>query len=638
LSEGRLVHAHIDERGFTADRIVRNTLVDMYAKCGSLLDARRVFDQMPERDVLSWTVMIKAYARHGFAEDALSLFYHMLGTGVQPNQFTFASILPVCASVRALDQGIQIHQEIDRSGFQCDLFVANALIDMYAKCNRMENARDVFEKMLQRDVVSWTALVAGYAQNGYIDEASRLFQIMPERNLVSWNAMIAGYLRNGHVDEAMQLFQKLPGRDVVSWTAMMAGYAQNGYGMEALKLFGQMKVEGMKPDSMTYASVVSACAGSASIERGMEIHGEIIKSGFLFDVLVANALIDVYAKSGSMEKAYNVFEGMSKRDMVSWNTMIAGHVQDGDMQNAMMLFQEMPKQNVVSWTTMVAGYVQNGQSVKALELFQQMQLEDVKPDSNTFASVLSACADLAALEQGMEIHEEIVRSEFQSNLFVANALVDMYAKSGNVGKARDLFDNMHQRDVVSWTTMIAGYAMHGCAKEALKLFQQMQKFDVKPNRATLVCVLSACCHAGLVDEGRQYFDCMSKSYHIVPSMEHYGCMVDLLVRAGQLIEAQNFINRMPIKPDATVWGCLLAGCRIHNNIELAECVAECLFELDPKNAAPYVLLSNMYAAVGRGDGIEMVRRMMKERGVEKMPGCSWIEINKQVHVFLIGDR
>eukprot|EP01018_Ginkgo_biloba_P034747 Gb_24821 [translate_table: standard] len=470
LSEGKLIHAHMIQTGFKCQDVsLGNKLVTVYAKRGSLQDARRVLNQMPERDVVSWTVMIAAYARYRHAEEALALFYQMQGTGIQPNEFTFATVVPVCSNYETLKD---VHQEIVKSGFQSDVFVGSALIDMYAKCGRMENARYVFDKM-------------------------------PRRDVVSWNAMIAGYAQNGHVDKALELFQTMPERDVASWTAMIAGCSQNGHGEEAMKRF------------------------------------------------------------------------------------------------------------------------------------QQMQLAGVRPDSGTFAILLASCANLAALEQGKEVHEVIIRSGFQYNLFVSSALIDMYAKCGSIENARIAFSKMPQRNVVSWNAMIVGFAMHGCSKEALHLFEQMQNSGTSPDHVTFVGVLSACCHAGLVNKGWQYFECMIKYYHIRPTMENYGCMVDLLGRAGHLDEAYDFINKMPIKPDATVWGCLLGACRIHINVELGERVAEQIFELDPKNSAPYVLLSNIYAAAGRWDDTEKVRKMMKDRNVKKSPGCSWIEVNKQVYAFLV---
>eukprot|EP01018_Ginkgo_biloba_P002632 Gb_30097 [translate_table: standard] len=575
LSEGKFIHAHMNERGFRPDSVLRdlNTLVNMYAKCGSLEDARRVFDQMPKRDVFSWTVMISAYSSQGFSEEALSLYHQMQRIGVQPNQFTFASVLPACSNLPALQQGMDIHEEIIESGFQSDVFVRNALIDMYAKCRCTEKARHLFDQM--------------------------------------------------------------PERDVVSWTAMISGYAQNGQAVEAMKLFQQIQMAGVQPNSNTFASVLPACANLAALQQGMEIHKEIIRNGFESDVFVQNALVDMYAKCGSIEKARDLFDKIHHRNVISWTTMIAGYAQNGDVDEAFNLFQKipepdavawnamiagyaqngnvdealelfenMPGPDVVSWNTMIAGYAQNGQCVGALKLYQQMQLAGVKPDARTFSSVLPACANLAALEQGMDIHETINRSGFQFDLFVANALLDMYAKCGSIEKAHNLFDKMHERNVISWNAMIAGYAMHGCGKEALDLFEQMQSSGINPSDVTFVCVLSACCHAGLVDEGRQYFDCMTQYYQITPTMKHYVCMVDLLGRAGHLDEAHDLINTMPIKPDAVMWGCLLGACRKHNNIELGECAAEHIFQLDPRNATPYVLLSNMYAAAGRWDDIE----------------------------------
>eukprot|EP01018_Ginkgo_biloba_P024547 Gb_02194 [translate_table: standard] len=509
LPEGKLVHAHIilmSARGFVPNIFLGNTLVNMYVQCGTLADARRVLEQMPQRNVVSWTVMIAAYARYGYGEEVLHLYYQMRRTGIQSNEFTLASVLAACADLATLQHGKRIHEDIIKGGFQSDVFVGSALIDMYTKCGSIENARKVFDKMSERDVVLWTAIIAGYAQNGYVDEALHLFQKMPQRNVFSFTAVIAGYAQNGYFNEAMKLFQQMPERDVISWNAMIAGYAQNGQLDETLKLF------------------------------------------------------------------------------------------------------------------------------------RQMQLTGVRPDPDTFSCVLVACTSLAALEQAKEVHGNIIRSGFQCDVFVANALIDMYAKCGSIEDACHVFDSMPRRDVVSWTAIILGYAMHGYGKEALQLFEQMQHSAMNPDHVTFIGVLSACCHAGLVDEGWKFFKAMSRHYHITPVMEHYCCMVDLLGRAGHLGQAQDFISKMPIKPSAAVWISLLGACRLHANIELGEHVAECLFELEPKNAAPYVLLSNIYAAAGRWDDIQKVQKMMKDRGIKKKPGCSWIEVSKKVHAFLVGDR
>eukprot|EP01018_Ginkgo_biloba_P017192 Gb_07106 [translate_table: standard] len=537
LPEGKLVHAHIIQTGFKPKIYLGNRLVTIYAKCGSLVDARRVLDEMPELNVVSWTLMISAYAKHGYSKQALTLFYQMRLTGIQPNEFTFISVLPACADLSNLEHGKGVHEGIIVSGSQFNLFLASALVGMYVKCGSIEDARKVFDKMSERNVVVWNAMIAGYAQNGHVDEALKLFQKMPERDVVTWTSMIAGYTQNGQVDEAMELFKEMP-----------------------------------------------------------------------------------------------------ERDLVSWNTMIAGYAQNGQIDEAVKLFQDMPEPDAVSWNTVITAYTTHGQGQEALTLYYQMQQTDIQPTQFTFTSVLSACANLAALEQGREIHEDIIRCGFQFEVSVGNALLHMYAKCGSINEARNMFDQMSRRDIVSWNAMIAGYAMHGFGKEAIQLFEQMKHCNTTPDHVTFLGVLSACCHAGLVDDGWQCFDSMSRDYHITPAVEHYCCMVDLLGRAGLLKEAQDLIYKMPVKPDAALWGSLLGACRIHNNIELGEHVAELLFELDPQNTAPYVLLSNIYAATGRWDAIENVRKMMRDRGVTKKPGCSWIEVNNKVYTFLVGDR
>eukprot|EP01018_Ginkgo_biloba_P026252 Gb_14197 [translate_table: standard] len=567
LPAGKLLHAHMIATGFKPDIFLGTKLVIMYGSCGYLSDSRRVLNEMPEQNVVSWTAIIGAHARHGSSEEALILFFQMQRTGIQPNQFTFASVLPACADLASLEQGKKFHEDIIRSGFLANVFVGSALVDMYCKCGSIEDARLMFDKLPARNVVSWNSMIAGYAQNGLLDEALKLFQQMPERNVVSWNTMIAGYAQNGHVDEAMKLFQKIPQQNVVSWNSMIAGYAQNGYIEEAVKLFQNM------PD----------------------------------------------------------------RNVVSWNSMIAGYAQNGCVNEALKLFQEMPERNLLSWNSMIAGFEQNGNGDKALRVFRQMQLAGVKPNSVTFASVLPACANLAALEYGKEVHEDIIRSRFQPDIVVENALVDMYAKCGSIEFARKVFEKMPERVVVSWNAIIVGYAMHGYGKEAIQLFEQMQHSGSKANHVTFVGVLSACCHAGLVSDGWKYFQSMSRDYYITPVVEHYCCMVDLLGRAGCLDEAEDFIHKMPIKPNAAVWRSLLGACRIHNNIEVGERVAEILIEIDPKNPAHYVMLSNIYAAASRWDGVEKVRKMMKNMSIKKMPGCSWIDVNNKMYGFHVGD-
>eukprot|EP01018_Ginkgo_biloba_P030279 Gb_21442 [translate_table: standard] len=545
LSEGKQVHSHIHTSGLEQNIFLETKLVSMYAICGSLDDARLVFDKIPRRNVFLWNAMISGYAKNDLCEQAINLYSQMQRSGIRPDNFTFPCALKVCANLLYLKQGKEIHNHVITSGFESDVVVKNAIVGMYAKCGNIEIARQVFDKMSHKNVSSWNTIIAGYAQNGHADETLRLLR--------------------------------------------------------------QMQLEGMKLDPITIVSVLPLCSYFENPQQGKEVHNFVIRNGFDSDVFVSSALIDMYIKCRRMEFAHHVFDKMSHR-------------------------------NVVSWTSMIAGCAQNGHANEALKLFRQMQMEDVEPNRVTIVSVLPACAHLAALQQGKEIHKFVIKNKLELDVSIGNALLDMYAKCGSIEIARQVFDKVHNRDVVSWSAMIAGYGMHGQGEDALSLFYQMQRECIEPDHITFIGVLSACSHTGLVDEGWQFFNCMQKNYGFSPMVEHYACMVDLLGRAGQLDRAQEFIERMPLEPSASVWGALLGACRVHCNIELGECVSEWLFELEPENVGNYVLLSNIYAAVGQWDGVTKVRMMMKERGLKKVPGCSWIVIEKKVHAFLAGDK
>eukprot|EP01018_Ginkgo_biloba_P034182 Gb_33062 [translate_table: standard] len=635
------LHAQIFIAGHDQNIFLGTKLVSMYAMWGSMDDARLLFDKLNGRDVFLWNVMIRGYATVGPCEEALALYYQMERRGLQPDKFTFPFVLKACASLLDLDQGEDIHDHLVRSGFESDVFVQSSLIDMYVKCGSVEIARQLFDKTSKRDVVSWTAMLAGYAQNGHASEALTLFHQMHLENAKpNWVTMVSvlpacadlsalqqgkdlhGYIikngfesnvdvrialidmynKCGDMGNAGLLFDKTNHRDAILWNVMIRGYATNGLCEEALRLYYQMRWFGLQSDNFTFPFVLKACGSLSALQEGKQIHDHVVKTGFESDVFVGNSLVAMYAKCGNIKIARQVFDNMSNND-------------------------------VASWSTMIVGYTQNKQTNEALKLFHQMQQANVKPNRVTFLSVLPAYADLAALEQGKDIHNLIIKNGFESDVVVGTALIDMYAKCGSLQIARHLFDKMSERNVVSWNAMIDGYGMHGKGEEALALFSKMQHCCVKPDHITFICVLSACSHAGLVVEGQKYFDCMIHDYCIMPREQHYACVVDLLGRAGHLDKALDFIGKMPLEPGASVWGALLSACKTHCNFELGECVAECLFNIDPENAGRYVLLSNIYAAAGRWDDVTKLRTMMKDRGLKKIPGCSLIEINSKLQPF-----
>eukprot|EP01018_Ginkgo_biloba_P031942 Gb_37802 [translate_table: standard] len=645
LAEGKLVHAHMIGYGLQPDIFVRNTLVNMYAKCGDLVNARREFDKMVERDVVSWNAIIAGNAQHGHAEDALKLFRQMGRASVKPNQFTFGGVLVASSNSATLKQGKQVHTHIIKTGFEFDIFIGTSLVNMYAKCGRVDNARQVFDKMPERNVISWTAMIAGYALHGCGNEALRIFDLMQQMDMslnkftftsvlsaftnpeageqgkqvhartvktgfesdsAVGNALVTMYAKCGNLEDALHAFRNTPKRDLISWNAMITGYAHNEHGEEALILFNEMQCVGLKPNQFTFVSILKACAIQTALEQGKQIHNYIIKVGLESQIFVGSALVDMYVKCGRLEEARQGFKNM-------------------------------PDQDMVSWTSMIAGYVQNEQGEEALSLFCQMERARIKPNEYTMACVLRACASLAGIEQGKQVHSHILKIGFEFDVSVGSALANMYAKCGSIENAWEVFDKMPNRDVISWNSMIAGYSQHGRCKEALQLFEQMQQAGMKPDRITFVNVLSSCSHVGLVDEGWHYFDSMSQDHNIIPSVEHYACMVDILGRAGCLNEAEDFIKNVSFEHGALLWRILLGACRIHGNVEIAERVAECLLELEPHNSATYVLLSNIYAAAGRRSDVEKVRKIMKDRGVKKEPGRSWIEVKRRVHTFTAGD-
>lgn len=350
-------------------------------------------------------------------------------------------------------------------------------------------------------------------------------------------------------------------------------------------------------------------------------------------------IVHLYAACGEMSDARLMFDKMPQRDVVTWNIMISQLIKAGDVHGAYGLFSLMPRRNVRSWTSMISGFVHCGKSEEALGLFLEMEREDgLRPNEVTVVAVLAACADLGDLEFGRRVHRFANERGFQGNVHVCNTLIDMYVKCGCLEEGYRVFNAMKERTVVSWSSMIAGFAMHGHGDKALELYGEMIRLGIKPNHVTFVGLLHACSHMGLVDKGREYFTIMTRDYGIVPRIEHYGCLVDLLSRAGLLEEAREVVVNMPMSPNGVIWGALLGGCRLHKNTELAEEAMRHISELDPLNDGYYVVLSNAYAEAGKWEEVTRIRKLMKDRGVKKTPGCSSITIDGVVHEFVAGDE
>lgn len=647
IFKGRSLHAEIIKSGSFSCVYLANSLVNFYAKCGRLNEAELVFEAVEDKDVVSWNCLINGYSQQGSAgaSSVMKLFQRMRREDTLPNSHTFAGIFTSASSLLDAFSGQQAHGVAIKVDSFDDVFVGSSLLNMYCKVGLLEEGRKLFDRMPERNSVSWATMISGYAMQRYAVEAVELFELLRHEGekeneyvltsvlsaladskfidtgkqihclvlkigLVAFvsveNALVTMYGKCGSVDDALHTFESSGDRNCITWSAMITGYAQSGESLKALNLFSKMHLSGVMPSEFTLVGVLNACADAAAGEQGEQVHGYLLKLGYESQVYILTALVDMYAKCGNTRDARKGFDHLNHPDMVLW-------------------------------TSMIGGYVQNGENEEALCLYARMQIEGIMPNELTMASVMKACSCLAALEQGRQIHARAIKHGFSLAIPIGSALSTMYAKCGSLEDGNLVFRRMPDRDVVTWNAMISGLAQNGHGTEALDLFEQMLIDGTKPDHITFVNVLSACSHIGLVDRGLIYFKMMSSKFGIDPRVEHYACIVDLLSRAGKLNEAKEFIDSASIDHGMCLWRILLSACKNHRNYELGAYAGEKLMELGSQESSAYVLLSSIYTALGRSDDVERVRRMMRLRGVSKEPGCSWIELKGGVHVFVAGE-
>ncbi|CAL9755136.1 unnamed protein product [Musa acuminata subsp. burmannicoides] len=451
------------------------------------------------------------------------------------------------------------------------------------------------------------------------------------------SALISVCSAIGFVDIARQLFDEIPDAGLVARTAMVRAYVTVHQPAEALQLFRATVLSGLSPDPIALATAISACCQLGSLSMVKMIHGYIIGSGIVIDPFVSTQLIKAYGNRGKLDICRHLFDEMPVKTLVTWNTIIHQCLKHGAIEMSRGIFAEMPERDVVSWNTLMSGCSQVGRCREAFALFHEMELSSEKPNKLTLYIVLSACASMGALDTGMWLHAYLGRSGLNYDGSLDHCLIDMYAKCGSIEKALQVFEGARVRSLYSWTSIICGLAMHGQADHALHLFFQMLEVGIQPDDVTLVGVLSACAHGGLVDQGYRFFSFMEEMYGLEPKIEHYGCMIDLLGRVGRLKEAYNMILRMPMRPNAVLWGTMLSACKVHKNVELGKVAAMELIELDPCDPWPRLMLSKIYAEVSDWGSFMKLRKEMNAVGLRKTPGCSSIEVNGEVHEFLAGD-
>ncbi|KAM0871125.1 hypothetical protein ACQ4PT_039590 [Festuca glaucescens] len=598
--------------------IAATSLVSAYAIAGRLPDAVSFFDSVPlaRRDTVLHNAMISAFARASLAAPAISVFRSLLGSDSRrPDDYSFTALLSAVGQMHnlAASHCTQLHGSVLRLGTGAVLSVSNALIALYMKCDAPEVARD----------------------------ARKVLDEMPVKDELTWTTIVVGYVRKGDVHAARSAFEEVDGEFDVVWNAMISGYVQSGMCAEAFELFRKMVSKRIAPDEFTFTSVLSACANGGFFLHGKSVHGQFIRlqPDFVPEAAlpVSNALVTLYSKSGKISVAAKILDSMSLKDVVSWNTILSGYIESGCLDNAARVFKEMPYKSELSWMVMVSGYVHGGFAEDALKLFNQMRSEDVKPCDYTYAGAVAACGELGALKHGKQLHAHIVQCGFEASNSAGNALLTMYARCGAVKDARLVFLVMPNVDSVSWNAMISALGQHGHGTEALELFDKMVARGIYPDQISFLTILTACNHAGLVEEGFHYFESMKKDFSISPGEDHYARLIDLLGRAGRIGEARDLIKTMPFEPTPAIWEAILSGCRTSGDMDLGAYAADQLFEMIPQHDGTYILLSNTYSAAGRWVDAARVRKLMRDRGVKKEPGCSWIEVGNKVHVFLVGD-
>eukprot|EP00250_Pteridium_aquilinum_P022553 c25410_g1_i4 orf=894-3218(+) len=643
LEQGRLIHGKLLRHDIPLDVILKNTLVDMYARCGSLEDAYEVFDNFPDRDAVSWSAIITGSAQHGHNVLALELFAKMQQAGVMPDRILYVNVLQACGSFGALRQGMILHAQILRHSFELDVVRGSALVDMYARCACLDEALNVFNGLQGRNLVSWNAIIAGCVQHKRPTLALQFFERMLrdcvqhdeitsmwvlkacgsvgaseqghwihehaiwagfEANTLVEASLIDMYMKLAELEGAQRVFDRSSSPSLRAWNAMIAGHAVQKQCVAVIMLLEKMQQKNLSPDEFTLSCICKACATVKAVGEGKLLHDQTIRCGVDSDVVIGNGLIYMY-------------------------------IEFGDLMAAQKVFKDLPIQDVASWNSMITGYAWHDFDFLAIELFEQMQQENQLPNSVTYLCILKACSNIGAIRQGKLIHDLVVRSQVGEDVIIGSALVDMYAKSGGLHCAWKVLCDLPERNVVSWGAIISGYALYGCLDSCKRCLQVMQGEGLKPDGRIYSSILAACSHTGLVEEGREHFKGMQEVHGLIPSMDHCNCMIDLLCRAGFLREAKELLSTMPISPHISGWMSLFTACRIHGNRELARLCFDRAVDMDPEMAGGFVALLNVFAESHMWDDVQKVQELWRSMGAAKKPGRAWVEVDNKVHEFVV---
>ncbi|XP_015059768.1 pentatricopeptide repeat-containing protein At1g53600, mitochondrial [Solanum pennellii] len=642
-----------------------NTQIARNGRNGDIKEAESIFYSMPSKNIVSWTAMLTAYSQNRQLKNAREVFDKMPERSVASWNAMLTAYMRNRVDINEIFSFFQLMPERNPVSFA-------AMITSFVNAGRVDMAEDLYNRtpMVFREPVCSNVLINGYLKVGKLNDAVRVFDGMVQKDIVSCSAMIDGYSKNGRVIEARELFDTMKERNEVTWGAMIDGYMKVCCFEDGFDLFLRMRREGdvrLEPTILTI--VLEACGRFSKHQQGYQVHGLVSRLGFEFDVFLGNSLITMYSRFGCVNAAKSVFDSMLRKDVISWNSLISGFVQAGKLEEGYELFKRAPEKDVVSWTAMITGFSEKGLTEICVELFKMIPEKDdvawtalisgfvnkweyeeafrwfvkmlqsaVRPNPLTLSSMLSASAGMVMLNQGLQIHALVLKMDMELDLSIQTSLISMYSKCGSLDDAYRIFKFINYPNIVSFNAMITGFAQNGYGEEALRLFHQLQNEGEQPNGITFLGVLSACMHAGLVEEGWNYFKSMKSLYNIEPEPDHYTSMVDILGRAGLLDEAVSLIYSMPFKTHSGVWGALLGASKTHLRLDLAKLAAEKILDLEPSSAAPYVVLSDLYCIVGKKKDEERVRLAKKLKRIKKIPGCSWVLLKNNIGLFLSGDQ
>ncbi|CAA0817467.1 Pentatricopeptide repeat-containing protein [Striga hermonthica] len=602
-----------------------NSRISNLMKNGHVEQAQQLFDQMPHRNTVTYNAMIRGYIQNGSYENALYLYNKM------PSRDIFSYNTMISGLMRAGD--VKGAENVFESMENRDIVTWNSLISGYVENGLVRDALMFFDKMPVKDVISWNSVIAGLVKAGDFDKAEELFKKMDTRDVVSWTILMKAYLGAGRLTEARKVFDDMPVKDIQAWNTMIRGYVDNNFVEIAEGLFHEMPVK----DFNSWSVMIDSFVSIGRVKDALILYNEMPHK---FEKLW-NSILFGLVKNGFVREAHAILEKRPFGGVVSHTNIMVGYFSMGETENAMKVFRFLPARDTTVWNVAIFGLGENDHFEEGVKLFVQMKKDCFALDEATFTSFLTICSNLPSLDLGKQMHAEAIKVGGDSFTPVGNAFITMYFRCGNMESALFQFNSMTRRDIISWNSVICGLAHHGHGEKAVEFFEKMRFADVSPNQITFVGVLSACSHAGLVGKGKHYFNLMWDEYSFERMNEHYTCMVDLLGKYGLIEEAMGLVRQMSLnglEAHTSVWGALLAACRAHKNIAVAEIACQRILEVEPTNSGIYMILAEMYLASGMREKAYGVWGRMRENGVKKQPGCSWIESGGAGKVFLAGDR